>query len=64
MGQVMAAHTSFKRGQPIYVQLKSGEQFRDKFLERRSAFVILMEHGKVANDKLRAISIDRKPVHG
>lgn len=56
----MAAHTNFQQGQHVYVHLKSGEQFRDQFVERRSQHVVLRSRGRVANRDLRAISIDRK----
>lgn len=56
----MSAHTSFQQGQHVFVQLKSGVSFSDKFVERRSLFVRLAARGKVMNRDLRAISIDRK----
>lgn len=56
----MSAHTSFRQGQPVFVQLKSGEQFTDKFQERRSTHIVLRKRGKIAMTDLRAVSIARK----
>lgn len=55
----MSAHTSFRQGQPVLVHTKDGRQFKDKFQERRSQFVVLRNHGKVLVSDIRAMSIPR-----
>jgi hypothetical protein len=60
MDGLMAAHTSFQQGQHVYVQLRSGEGFRDQFIEKRSTHIVLKSRGRVRIRDVRAVSIDRK----
>lgn len=55
----MSAHTSFRQGQPVFVQTKDGERKRDVFVERRSGFVVLRHSGRLAKSKIRAMSVAR-----
>jgi hypothetical protein len=53
-------HTATFRGRTVYVVLKSGERFIDKFVERTSGrVVILKERGRVPCGDIRSLS-DRK----
>lgn len=52
-------HTHFRQGQKVFVHLRSGESFRDRFHEHRSNHVVLQERGKVFTKSIRAISIDK-----
>lgn len=54
-----AAHTSFRQGTPVWVQLRSGQQFRDVFQETKGKTVLLRQHGRVSKRALRAMSIYR-----
>lgn len=55
----MSAHSHFAQGQKVFVQLKSGEKFEDKFFERRSTHVVLQQRGRVPMSNVRAISVKR-----
>jgi hypothetical protein len=56
-----ATHTSFFKGTPVFVKLRDGRQFKDRFEERRQRFVILTHAGKVANSELASITVYRDP---
>lgn len=55
----MSAHTSFRKGTPVFVQLKDGNSFKDVFEERKSLWIVLRKHGRVPVASLRAVSIAR-----
>lgn len=55
----MAPHTSFRQGQPVFVQLKDGSSFTDVFVEKRSQFIVLRKAGRVRIESIRAVSIAR-----
>lgn len=59
MAKSGATHTYFRRGQSVYVILRDGTRFRDKFEEKQSKRVILRERGSIRKNKLRSITIAR-----
>lgn len=57
-------HKTFYRGKRVYVQLRSGESFVDRWTtdaSRGSAkrFAVFAEHGKIAFRDIRAVTIHR-----
>lgn len=54
-----ATHTSFRQGQKVFVKLRSGEQFTDKFQERKGRYIHLQERGKIENERLASVTIYR-----
>jgi len=55
----MSAHTNFRQGQPVFVQLKTGEKFVDRFHQHRSTHIVLRNHGRIDIADIRAVSINR-----
>lgn len=49
-------HTSCRRGTPVLVTLRSGEQFRDHFVDRLSRVVVFRDRGRVALRDIRSFS--------
>ncbi len=56
-------HTHFKKGSSLFVILKTGETFFDKFVEKKAKYIILREHGKIMKNKLRSISFAKLPTN-
>lgn len=52
-------HTSAKKGKRVVVTLNDGRQILDKFVERKSRHIRLQEHGAVATERIRALTIYR-----
>lgn len=54
-------HTWFRPNQRVWVHLKNGERFEDRYVERtrRSSCVKFRERGVIKVSKIRAISIYR-----
>ena len=59
MARKKATHTNFTPGKRVYVKLTSGEQFVDRFLEKRARVVYLEQHGKVLNADITSMTIYR-----
>ena len=49
-------HTGFHKGTPVLVILRDGTAFRDKFLDKKSGYVVLEEAGRVPTRSLRNVS--------
>lgn len=56
-------HTSTWKGKRVYVRLKSGREFVDKFMEKTGNYVIFKEQGKINRGEIAAFSIYRQPPH-
>lgn len=54
-----ATHTSFHKGTRVFVILRDGSSFRDKYVERTARAVKFKIHGLVLNKSLRSVSIAR-----
>lgn len=52
-------HTSTHRGKRVYVRLKNGERFVDKFMGRNGKFVVFASRTEVSGD-IKAFSIYRE----
>ena len=59
MTRKRATHTTFAVGKRVYVKLKSGEQFIDRFLKKSARAVFLEQHGKVLNADISSVTIYR-----
>jgi hypothetical protein len=59
MARKRATHTNFTPGKRVYVKLTSGEQFIDRFLEKRDRAVFLEQRGKVLNADITSMTIYR-----
>lgn len=55
----MTAHTSTYKGKRVYVVLKSGQTFVDKFKDKKSHIVEFEEHGKVKKAEIKVMTIYR-----
>jgi len=59
MARKRATHTNFTPGKRVYVKLKSGQQFVDRFVEKRARAVFLEQRGKVLNADITSMTIYR-----
>jgi hypothetical protein len=55
----MTAHTEFRKGSTLFVHLKNGEKFVDKYEERKGRFVYLRRRGRVIASEIRAMSFNK-----
>lgn len=55
----MTIHTSTFKGKRVYVALKNGDKFVDKFLDKKSNYVLLDEKGKVNKSDIKTMTIFR-----
>jgi hypothetical protein len=52
-------HTWFAKGQKVIVTLHNGKPFKDNFVERKNAVVILKKAGRIKIKNIRQITIYR-----
>lgn len=52
-------HTGFKRGTHLFVRMKDGTKFTDKFYDKGSGYVVFEHHGKVELKLIKSIGIKR-----
>jgi len=52
-----ATHTGFTRGKKIFVKLRNGEKFIDKFLENTSRTMIFYNMGEINNRDISSATI-------
>lgn len=50
-------HTSTYQGKTVFIRLKNGNKFEDKFMGKKSRFVILEKNGKVPIVEIKSFSI-------
>lgn len=55
----MTAHTQFRKGSSVFVHLKSGESFPDKYEERKGRYVYLRRRGRLIASDIRAMSFNK-----
>ena len=53
-------HTSCYRGKKVFIRLRNGESFEDRFLERTCKHVILYGRGKIRKSDIDSFSILKK----
>ena len=58
----MACHTEFRKGASVFVQMKDGSSFSDKYEGKKSKFVIMKNAGKIDVQAIRAISFLRRKI--
>lgn len=56
----MTAHTEFRKGSSVFVQMKDGAKFSDKYDSKKANYVFLRNRGKVVASEIRAMSFDKK----
>ena len=52
-------HTATNKGKRVYVQLKDGTEFVDKFLDRKGNHCFFEEHGKIRRRDIKVFTIYR-----
>jgi hypothetical protein len=55
-------HTATTKGKRVYVQLKDGTEFVDKFLDRKGHYCFFEEHGKVRRSLIKVFTIYKNRV--
>lgn len=50
-------HTSTFKGKTVFIRLKNGDSFEDKFKDKKQKFVILEKAGKVPIIEIKSFSI-------
>ena len=55
-------HTGAPRGKRIWVVLKDGTKFIDRFVDRSDKYVIFKDRGWVAKGLIKSFSM--RPIHG
>lgn len=50
-------HTAVYKGKRVKVILRDGEEFIDKFVDRKSRFVIFENHSKVLRGSIKSFAI-------
>ena len=58
-----ADHHHAPKGKRVRIELMDGTQFVDHFVEARSKYIELREHGKVMRKDLASFKIAREPNH-
>jgi len=54
-------HTAFPKMSKIYITLRNGESFVDKFLDKKNGCVILQEAGRLKIELIKCISFFKHP---
>lgn len=54
----MTIHTEFRKGQRVFVKMKDGHSFVDKYKGRARNSVVLEEKGKIKINEIRFMSIN------
>ncbi|MAH81107.1 MAG: hypothetical protein CMP39_05475 [Rickettsiales bacterium] len=55
----MTLHSSTYKNKKVYVVLKDGTSFVDKFIDKKSGYIFLEKTGKHAKNKVRTMTIFR-----
>jgi hypothetical protein len=55
-------HTSTYKGKRVFVRLKAGGQFVDKFLDTKSKYIIFEKFGKVSKREIASFTIYRNVI--
>lgn len=60
-----STHTAFKKGTKVLVIFrdKNRENIVDKFLDKKSRYIILEENGKININEVRSINIYKEAEH-
>lgn len=58
----MTAHTEFRKGSSVFVQMKDGRKFIDKYESKKASYVFLRNAGKVVASDIRAMSFNKGTV--
>lgn len=60
----MTLHSSTYKGKRVFIVMKDGESFVDKFLDSKSGYIFTEERGKLNKTKIRTMTIFRHQVYG
>jgi hypothetical protein len=55
-------HSSTYKGKRVYVILRDGTEFVDKFIDKKGRFVYFETHGRVRTSELRVFTIYKNRV--
>lgn len=55
----MTLHTSTYKWKRVFVVLKTGDKFVDRFMEKKSGYVFFEEKGKIAKSAIKTMTIFR-----
>ena len=55
----MTIHSSTYKGKRVYIALKDGTKFVDKFIDKKSGYVITQDHGKIKKSTIKTMTIFR-----
>ena len=55
----MSTHSSTYKGKRVYIVLKNGTSFVDKFMDSKSDYVHTKEKGKIRKSEIRTMTIYR-----
>jgi hypothetical protein len=55
----MTIHTSTFKGKRVYIALKNGDKFVDKFMDKKSGYVVTKDHGKIKKGDIKTMTIFR-----
>jgi len=53
----MTLHTSTYKGKKVYIVLKNGTKFVDKFVDKKSGYVITEKNGKIKKSTMKTMTI-------
>lgn len=53
----MTIHTSTYKGKRVYIVTKDGAKFVDKFLDKKSNYVVLETYGKLSKSNIKTMTI-------
>ena len=55
----MTLHTSTYKWKRVFVVLKNGDKFVDRFMDKKSGYVFFQEQGKIAKSQIKTMTIHR-----
>ena len=56
----MTVHSSTYKGKRVYIVLKNGEKFVDKFVDKKSGYVFTEQKGKIRKADIKTMTIYRQ----
>lgn len=54
-------HTSTYKGKRVFVILRDGSRFVDKFLDKKAGYILFAEHGRIPIRDVRVFTINKQP---
>ena len=53
----LAPHTSVRKGKRVIIILDNKKKIIDKFVEKKSSYIVTEEYGKIARKDIKSMSI-------